>query len=73
MVLQLISRGQDGHKALNGEERNFVYLPFQHSENLDDQLQSIQLYKDLVTDTIGQEFHEYAKGSLAFAKQHKVS
>ena len=38
-------RGLDQHLAK--QERSFLYMPFQHSENLDDQRRSLLLFTDL--------------------------
>jgi uncharacterized protein (DUF924 family) len=40
-----IDRGFD--EQLSGAERGFLYMPFQHSENLDDQERSLLLFADL--------------------------
>jgi uncharacterized protein (DUF924 family) len=39
----------DGHLALAPIQRVFVYLPFEHSEDLADQKQAVSLFKTLVT------------------------
>lgn len=39
-------------KPLTTKERQFFYLPFQHSEMLQDQHQSVQLYEDLGPDIL---------------------
>ena len=38
IFIQLVSRGEEGHKSLAAEERSFVYLPFEHSEDMEDQV-----------------------------------
>jgi len=43
-----IERGED--RALRGAERNFLYMPFMHSEQLADQERSIELFKQLAAD-----------------------
>lgn len=43
-----IQRGSD--KALTKHERMFLYLPFEHSESLDDQAMSVGLFKVLADD-----------------------
>ena len=43
-----IDRGED--RALRGAERNFLYMPFMHSEELADQERSIELFKQLAAD-----------------------
>jgi uncharacterized protein (DUF924 family) len=48
-------------------ERAFIYIPFQHSEDLKDQERSLELYKQLAADAPPQhqesadEFREYAR------------
>ena len=44
---------------LSVDERNFLYMPFQHSEDLDDQKRSLQLYTAL-----GSDYY------LGYAKKH---
>ena len=36
-------------------------------------MKSVELFTELVQDSKGQDFYEYAKDNLEFAKQHKVS
>ena len=53
-----ISKGFD--EALKEEERSFLYMPFQHSENLDDQNRAVLL------------FSEIGNGSqVGYAKHHR--
>ncbi|HYW14870.1 MAG TPA: DUF924 family protein [Allosphingosinicella sp.] len=52
-----IDRGLD--KAMSPEERGFLYMPFQHSEDMDDQRRSIALFTALGDDY-----------QLDFAKKH---
>jgi len=47
-------------KELNPEERIFLYMPFQHSENLEDQNRSVLLFADLGSDE-----------QLGYAKKHR--
>jgi uncharacterized protein (DUF924 family) len=54
---EAVDRGLD--KALQIAERGFLYMPFQHSERLDDQNQSVQLYTALGDDYL-----------LGYAKKH---
>lgn len=42
---EAVARGMDA--GLNKDERLFLYLPFEHSENLDDQRESVRLIRDL--------------------------
>lgn len=52
--------GQGFDKELTAEERKFLYMPFQHSENLEDQNRAVLLFTEL-GDT-----HQ-----LGFAKHHR--
>jgi uncharacterized protein (DUF924 family) len=47
-------------KDLPSEERKFLYMPFQHSEKLEDQSQAVLLFTDLGDDE-----------QLKFAKHHR--
>jgi uncharacterized protein (DUF924 family) len=57
-----VARGFD--RALSPVERAFVYLPFEHSENLDDQRESVRLFRQL-----GDE-HPLLAGYLQYAEEH---
>ena len=52
---EAISNGLD--EELQKDERKFLYMPFQHSENLDDQNRSLLLFSEIGDD----EQIEYAK------------
>ncbi len=54
---QAVQRGLD--EQLSKTERGFLYMPFQHSENLDDQRQSLLLFTALGDDDL-----------LSFASKH---
>ena len=56
---QAIALGFD--KELAPDERKFLYMPFQHSENLDDQNRSVLLFTELGDD------HQ-----LDYAKHHRA-
>lgn len=45
LAKSIISSGQD--KALPDIEKSFVYMPFMHSENLEDQAEAVKLYATL--------------------------
>lgn len=53
-----LDRGYD--RAQDPERRQFLYLPFMHSEDLADQERSVRLYEDLGNDS-----------SLHFAREHR--
>lgn len=65
---EAISRGYD--KRLNLTERVFLYLPLEHSENLEDQNQSVALFEQLYQDTPS-ELKPIAQNYLNFAKAHQ--
>jgi uncharacterized protein (DUF924 family) len=58
----LVERGDDRHLA--GVQRQFVYLPFEHSEVLADQLESMRLFGQLQGDEPALE------GLLEWARRH---
>lgn len=47
-------------RILSPTERQFLYMPFQHSEDLEDQAQSVRLYEGLGLE-----------GAISFARRHK--
>ena len=51
-------------------ERTFAYLPFEHSENMDDQNRSVTLYADLLQSVAGEE-REVIQDSYQFALKHQ--
>lgn len=51
--------GKDFDKKLTEDERSFLYMPFQHSENIDDQERSVLLFTALGN-----------ANALDFAKKH---
>lgn len=53
----LIARGDD--KDLTPFERQFVYLPFEHGESMEDQTESVRLFEDL-RGALGDSTVEYA-------------
>jgi uncharacterized protein (DUF924 family) len=57
-----IARGFD--LALPPARRQFIYLPFQHSENLDDQHQSVRLFRKLAAE------HPEMSGHIKYADHH---
>ncbi len=65
---EAISRGYD--KRLLLTERVFLYMPLQHSENIDDQNQSVALFEQLSKDTPN-ELKATAQTYLDYAKEHQ--
>lgn len=57
-----ISQGYD--RDLLPVQRWFIYLPFEHSENLEEQNTSIKLFQQLSNDLV-------AKGAIDYALRHK--
>ena len=57
-----IARGFD--LALPPVRRAFIYLPFQHSENLDDQHESVRLFRKLAVE------HPATAGYVKYAEHH---
>jgi uncharacterized protein (DUF924 family) len=57
-----VARGFD--LALPPVQRPFIYLPFQHSENLDDQQESVRLLRKLAAE------HPAMAGYIQYAEHH---
>ncbi len=55
--------------SLRPIERVFCYLPLEHSESLEDQLQSVRLYRKLLDDVPAEQREPFAF-NLEFAKKH---
>lgn len=64
----LIRSGE--HTRLSMWERSFVYLPFEHSENPEDQRRSVDLFEDLV-ESCPDRWKESAEEFLDYARNHK--
>jgi len=62
-----ISRGMDG--AMGIAERAFWYMPFQHSEDLAVQHESVRLFKELLEDSPA-PFESFSRESYEFAVLH---
>lgn len=50
-------------------QRIFIYMPFEHSENLSDQLECINLFDELI-ETAGNRFADKIKGFGRYAREH---
>jgi uncharacterized protein (DUF924 family) len=59
---EAIERGFD--LALPPARRPFIYLPFQHSENVDDQHESVRLFRKLAVE------HPATAGHVKYAEHH---
>ena len=53
-------------------ERNFLYLPFEHSESLADQERSCALYRELLAESPPAGEARFA-GSVEYAERHRAS
>jgi len=62
-----IQRGFD--KSLLPVERAFLYMPFQHSENVDVQRESVRLFRALLDDSPA-ELQAFARSTYDFALLH---
>ena len=60
----LVQAGND--RGLSGVQRQFVYLPFEHAEDLAMQAESLRLFAELESD------HPPLKGLLDWAQRHQV-
>jgi len=58
LARQGIELGED--KRLRAAERNFLYMPFMHSESLDDQERCVELFKQLAVDAPSLDAVEWA-------------
>lgn len=57
-------------------ERTFVYLPFEHSENLDDQNRSVQAFEKLLAQanadtTTSEELRQFLGFFVKFSREHR--
>jgi uncharacterized protein (DUF924 family) len=65
-----------GDKQLPYVERTFIYLPFEHSENLDDQDKCVKYFKDLYEDAkndskTNESLLNFLKQSVKDSEQHR--
>ena len=58
------------HKALKPIEQVFLYLPYEHSESVDDQAESVLLFQSLLQDAES-EWHPQLEGFMSHAIEHK--
>lgn len=65
---QGITRGHD--RALAFDQRNFLYMPFMHSEQLSDQERSVKLFTQL-RDEAPRELRDGAIKALEAAERHR--
>jgi len=68
LARQVLDQGVD--RKLRPVERVFIYLPFEHSEDVQDQATGVQLFEALLEEvpaTVKQPFQNF----LDFAKKHK--
>ncbi|MFN7143959.1 MAG: DUF924 family protein [Myxococcota bacterium] len=64
-----IARGFDAATGIH--QRAFLYLPFQHAEDIAAQERSVALYEALVADAVGTPGESLARGYLAYAEAHR--
>jgi uncharacterized protein (DUF924 family) len=69
MVLEGLALGDD--RQLRPVERVFYYLPLEHSENLESQSRSVELYQALI-DEVPDEWQPAFDGFLDYAIRHQV-
>lgn len=72
--LELIQH--QGHKQLPLVERTFVYLPFEHSENLEDQNKCVEYFKDSVEEAkqdpnADESLRNFLQFFIKFSTQHR--
>ncbi|HAU40649.1 MAG TPA: DUF924 domain-containing protein [Gammaproteobacteria bacterium] len=56
-------------QVLNPVEQVFVFLPFEHSETLSDQVLSVQLYETLLQQA-PQSYRSFLENALDYARRH---
>lgn len=73
MALQVATEGVDLgiDQYLEVVERQFFYMPFQHSESLEVQARSLQLYQRLVNESSSDAEKKMATSSLDYALKHE--
>ncbi len=64
-----IAIAHDFDKKMNVVQRCFLYLPFEHSENIDVQSRSVELFKSLMDEAHGPE-RKFIEQALDFAVRH---
>jgi uncharacterized protein (DUF924 family) len=64
----LVDSGQDRKLAFT--ERGFVYMPFMHSERLEDQDRCVALFQSLRDEHVG-ELRERCQDNLGYAERHR--
>lgn len=62
-----LAKGED--TGLSETERAFFYLPLEHSEALDDQRRSVELFEALGRDA-SEPFRAFVENALDYARQH---
>ncbi|KAL9982320.1 hypothetical protein ACROYT_G004348 [Oculina patagonica] len=68
---KFIQRETHDHLKFSPAARAFIYLPFEHSENRDDQELGLQLFAQIEKDTVGSEEEAFWKKFHQFAGLHK--
>ncbi|XP_078357591.1 uncharacterized protein LOC144642502 [Oculina patagonica] len=70
-LFEFIQRETHDHLKFSPAARAFIYLPFEHSENRDDQELGLQLFAQIEKDTVGSEEEAFWKKFHQFAGLHK--
>lgn len=70
-VISQFAIGNHFNVALKPIQRVFLYLPFEHSESIDDQKYSLSLFTQL-HDSVSGKLKDKFMGYLEFAKRHAV-
>ena len=67
LALNIAKEGieKDFDKQIDSKRRAFFYIPFMHSENIEDQKKAIELFEELSNE------HEGAKNNVKYAIAHK--
>ena len=67
---EAVALGLDRTLAL--DERNFLYMPFMHSEDLADQDRSVELFTRLAEEQTDEELKKYLANALDYAERHRA-
>lgn len=72
MALELVKKGCAAglDQSLEGHERVFFYMPFMHSESLEDQDRCVRLFTEFAGSVSGQA-REKLMGNVKYAEKHR--
>ncbi|EDO35411.1 predicted protein [Nematostella vectensis] len=71
MTSKFLERSTHDHRKHSLSERSFIYMPLMHSENIQDQVTSVQLYERLAQDATSTPYAQQTRLNFDFAKKHK--